>query len=532
MMDAFRKMPIGIQDFEKLRTNGYLYVDKTAYIYRLISRGKPYFLSRPRRFGKSLLLSTLKAYFQGKKELFDGLAIAGLEKDWIEYPVIHLDMSIGSYTSVEKLLDVLVGKLKPYEQEIGYTHTTSDLPSRFQELIMQTAAKAGRRVVVLIDEYDAPLLDTLDNIDLHDEIHKHLADFYLTLKGSDAYLQFIFLTGVTKFAQLNVFSKLNQLDDISLQDPYAGICGITEEELLHNFQPELHALAAYNDQTYDEAVAEMKKRYDGYHFARKSPDVYNPFSVLRVLDTKTYRDYWFKTATPTALVKLVKQQRLPVSEIERGVWAREKDIEDFRVGKSSLIPFLYQSGYLTIEGYKKEFNTYTLGFPNEEVRYGFYEELLLQYAPASGESEFTPNAFLEELYAGDVDSFMNRIRALFASIPYSTADGGTRGEDFYQSVFFLLFRLLGQYSQMEVASARGRADLVVTAPDTLYVFEFKMMNSGTAEDALQQIDDKGYAIPYSAGTRKVVKIGAEFSEEERTVSRWVQSVQTGKIISL
>jgi hypothetical protein len=341
------------------------------------------------------------------------------------------------------------------------------------------------------------------------------------LKSVDAHLKFLFLTGITKFAQINVFSQLNQLDDISLQDDYAGICGITEEELISNFQPELHALAAYNDQTYDEAVAEMKKRYDGYHFARKSPDIYNPFSALKVLNTKTYRDYWFKTATPTALVKLVRKQGLSVSEIERGVSASESDIEDFRVGQENLTPFLYQSGYLTIKGYDPEFKEYLLGFPNEEVTYGFYENLLLQYAPESTASEFKPKAFIKELYAGHVDSFMNRIRALFASIPYSTADGGTRNEDFYQSVLFLLFRLLGQYAQMELASARGRADLVVTAPDTLYVFEFKMMNSGSAEDALKQINDKGYAIPYSAGTRKVVKIGAEFSEAERTVSRWV-----------
>jgi hypothetical protein len=520
-MEALRILPVGIQSFEDLRTNGYLYVDKTAYIYRLVSRGKPYFLSRPRRFGKSLLISTLKAYFQGKKDLFEGLAIAELEKDWIEYPVIHLDMSIGSYTSVEKLLEVLGQKLESYEQAMGYISNTKDLPSRFQKLIARTAAKTGRKVVVLIDEYDAPLLGALDNTVLHDEIHKHLGDFYLALKGSDEYLRFIFLTGITKFAHLNVFSKLNQLDDISLQDSYAGICGITAEELLNNFQPELHLLAKNNEQTYEEAVAEMKKRYDGYHFTRKSPDIYNPFSVLNVLNTKEYRNYWFKTGTPTALVKLVKQQGLSASNMERSIWARESDIEDFRVGQDNLIPFLYQSGYLTIKGYKKEFNTYMLGFPNKEVMYGFYENLLLQYAPKSTSSEFMPGAFLEDLYAGNIDSFMNRIRSLFSGIPYSKSDGGIRNEDFYQSIFFLLFRLLGQYAQMEQASAKGRADLVVTAPDTVYVFEFKMINSGTAEDALKQINDRGYAIPYSAGTRKVVKIGAEFSEAERTVGRWV-----------
>jgi hypothetical protein len=240
-----------------------------------------------------------------------------------------------------------------------------------------------------------------------------------------------------------------------------------------------------------------------------------------VLNTREYRSYWFKTGTPTALVKLIKKQGLPASYIERGIWASESDIENFRIGQDNLIPFLYQSGYLTIKEYKKEFDTYILGFPNKEVMYGFYDNLLLQYAPTSDSSDFTPASFLSDLFAGDVDSFMTRIRALFAGIPYSKEEGGTRNEDFYQSVFLLLFRLLGQYSQMEQASAQGRADLVVTTPDTIYVFEFKMMNSGTAEDALKQIDDKGYAIPYSAGTRKVVKIGAEFSAEERTVSRWI-----------
>jgi hypothetical protein len=521
MMEDLRDMPIGIQSFEKIRTGNYLYVDKTAYVYKLVRTEKPYFLSRPRRFGKSLLLSTMEAYFLGQKNLFEGLAIADLEKNWIEYPVFHLDMNVGTVNSMESFMRTLDSNLRDLEQKWGKDPSDDAPETRLKGLVKRAHEQTGRRVVVLIDEYDKPLLDTIDNKDLHELIYAQLGGFYAMLKSVDAHLRFLFLTGVTKFAQLNVFSQLNQLDDISMQSPYACICGITEEELLSNFQPELHALAENNDQTYDEAVAEMKKRYDGYHFARKSPDIYNPFSALKVLNTKTYGDYWFKTATPTALVKLVRKQGLPASEIERGISAREKDIEDFRIGQENLIPFLYQSGYLTIKGYKKEFDTYQLGFPNEEVTYGFYANLLLQYAPASDNSEFVPDAFLEELYAGNVDSFMNRIRALFAGIPYSKSDGGTRNEDFYQSVLFLLFRLLGQYSQMEVASARGRADLVVTAPDTVYVFEFKMMNSGTAEDALKQINEKGYAIPYSAGERKVVKIGAEFSEAERTVSRWV-----------
>jgi hypothetical protein len=521
MMEALRKMPIGIQSFEDLRTNDYVYVDKTAYIYRLITMGKPYFLSRPRRFGKSLLLSTLKAYFLGRKDLFEGLAIAELEKDWLTYPVFHLDMNVEKVIDMKSFRSALDTNLRKIEKDWGKNPAEKTAAARLLGLIERAYEQTGRKVVVLIDEYDKPLLDTIDNSKLHEQIYIQLGGFYATLKSADEYLKLLFLTGITKFAQLNVFSQLNQLDDISMQEPYAAICGLTEEELLSNFQPELHALAKKRKQTYDEAVAEMKKRYDGYHFTLESPDIYNPFSVLNVLHTKAYRNYWFKTATPTALVKLVKEQGLSASEIERGVSASESDIEDFRVGQENLTPFLYQSGYLTIKGYDPEFEEYLLGFPNEEVTYGFYENLLLQYAPASTASEFKPKAFIKELYAGKVDSFMNRIRSLFAGIPYSTADGGARNEDFYQSTLFLLFRLLGQYSQMEVASARGRADLVVTTPDTLYVFEFKMMNSGTAEDALEQINEKGYAIPYSAGTRKVVKVGAEFSEEERTVSRWV-----------
>ncbi|MDR0895818.1 MAG: ATP-binding protein [Prevotellaceae bacterium] len=520
-METSRILPIGIQDFEYLRTNNYLYVDKTAYIYRLATTGKPYFLSRPRRFGKSLFLSTLKAYFQGKKELFEGLAIVEREKDWIQYPVFHLDMNVGKVTDVASFMSTLNTNLRDLEQEWGKNPDDETPAARLDGLIKRAHRQTGRKVVVLIDEYDKPLLDTIDKSDLHELVYDYLGGFYAVLKSADAHLRFLFLTGITKFAHLNVFSQLNQLDDISMQEVYAGICGITEEELLHNFQPELHALAKKNKQTYPEAVAEMKKRYDGYHFAFESPDVYNPFSVLNVLNTKAYRSYWFKTGTPTALVKLVRKQGLPASYIERGVWARERDIEQFRVGQSNLIPFLYQSGYLTIKEYDDEFETYTLGFPNKEVMYGFYENLILEYAPASETSEFMPKAFLKELYAGDVDSFMNRIRSLFASVPYSREEGGVRNEDFYQSVLFLLFRLLGQYAQMEQASAQGRADLVVTTPDTIYVFEFKMMNSGTAEDALKQINDKGYAISYATGTRKVVKVGAEFSEKERTVNRWL-----------
>ncbi|MDR0894451.1 MAG: AAA family ATPase [Prevotellaceae bacterium] len=370
MMEALRKLPIGIQSFEKIRTGNYLYVDKTAYVYKLALLETPYFLSRPRRFGKSLFLSTLKAYFQGKKELFEGLIIAKLEKDWFEYPVFHLDMNVDKTIDMLSFISILDTNLRDLEEVWSKDPAEETPAARLKGLIKRAHEQTGRKVVVLIDEYDKPLLDTIDKKELHEQIYAQLGGFYAMLKSADEHLKFLFLTGITKFAQLNVFSQLNQLDDISLQDPYAGICGITEEELLHNFQPELHALAENNGQTYEEAVDEMKKRYDGYHFARKSPDIYNPFSVLNVLNTKVYRDYWFKTGTPTALVKLVKKQGLPASYIECGVRARESDIEEFRVGQDDLVPFLYQSGYLTIKEYKKEFDTYVLGFPNEEVAYG------------------------------------------------------------------------------------------------------------------------------------------------------------------
>ncbi|MDR0988647.1 MAG: ATP-binding protein [Prevotellaceae bacterium] len=521
MMETRRKLPIGIQSFEELRTGGYLYVDKTAYIYQLATEGKPYFLSRPRRFGKSLLLSTIKAYFQGKKELFEGLAIAELEKEWMEYPVFHLDMNTaGTSVDMDTFRNVLETNLQKLEQQWGKNTFESTPASRLVGLIERAHQQTGRKVVVLIDEYDKPLLDSLDNPLLHDSIHKDLGGFYAVLKTADPHLQFVLLTGITKFSQVNVFSKLNQLIDISIRAPYTGICGITEAELLANFQPELHALAENNHQTYDQAVAEMKKRYDGYHFARKSADIYNPFSVLNVLKSGEYDNYWFQTGTPTALIRQLETGRYSVPKIENGIYASADELYNYRIESDNLIPFLYQSGYLTIKSFEADINLYVLGIPNEEVKYGFYKELLAVYVPTYKESDFASGLFVRDLRNGDVDGFMNRLKALFASIPYSVSQE-RRDEYYYQSICFALFSLMGEVAQMEVQNAQGRADLVVTLPHTVYVFEFKMMGSGTAEEALAQINDKGYAIPYSAGGRRVVKVGAEFSEKERTVGRWM-----------
>jgi hypothetical protein len=521
MMETRRKLPIGIQSFEELRTGGYLYVDKTAYIYQLATEGKPYFLSRPRRFGKSLLLSTIKAYFQGKKELFEGLAIAGLETEWMEYPVFHLDMNAGTAFDLQTFESTLEANLASLENKWGKDASETTFSTRLLGTIERAHQQTGRKVVVLIDEYDKPLLDTLDKPELYNAVHERLGGFYAVLKTADPHLQFVLLTGITKFAQVNVFSKLNQLIDISMVEEYAGVCGITEAELLANFQPELHALATKNEQSYAQAVAEMKKRYDGYHFARISEDMYNPFSVLNVLKNREYDNYWFKTGTPTALAKLVAKHGISISIIEKEVVVSQNGIEQFRVGSDNMLPFLYQSGYLTIKGYRPLTRNYVLGFPNDEVKYGFLEELLPLYVPKSGNIDFMPSLFIEDLYAGNVDAFMQRMRALFADLPYTTESGGMRKEDFYQTSLYLLFTLMGEYVEMERASAQGRADLILKLPDVVYVFEFKMIGSGTAEEALAQINDKGYAIPYSAGGRRVVKVGAEFSEKERTVGRWM-----------
>jgi hypothetical protein len=466
-----------------------------------------------------LLLSTLEAYFRGKKELFKGLAIEKLETEWTEYPVFHIDLNIGIYNRVETLGCNLRAFLK--EQEVVYGYTSSDdedLAVRFYTLLQTACRQTGKKVVVLIDEYDKPLLDTMHNEPLLTEMRAVLRGFYGVLKSADPYLRFLLLTGVTKFAQVNVFSGLNQLRDISLDREYNGLCGITETELIADFQPELHALAQSEGVSYEQTVAEMQKRYDGYHFARNVEGVYNPFSVLNTFVSKEYRYYWFKTGTPTFLTKLVAKNDLSIPSMENDIYASQTDIEEYRSGEDNMIPFLYQSGYLTIKDYQPQTGTYILGFPNEEVRYGFLNALLVQYVPKAKDSDFNVARFVNELQAGRIDDFMSRCRAFFASVPYGQKE---KTENYYQTTLYTLLTLIGQYVEMEKQSARGRADMVVTTRDTVYLFEFKMAGNGSAEDALRQIDEKGYLIPYSAGNRRVVKIGAEFSEEERTLGRWV-----------
>jgi hypothetical protein len=517
-----RRLPIGIQDFEKLREMGYVYVDKTAYVYRLASEANPYFLSRPRRFGKSLLLSTFKAYFQGKKELFEEaegrprLAIADLERDWVEHPIFHIDMNVEKYDSPAALESAFGTNLRPLEEKWGRVPEEITGPARLMGLMRRACEKTGRKVAVLVDEYDKPLLETMEDPELNEELRRGLKAFYGTLKTADPWLRFVFLTGVTKFSQVSVFSDLNQLRDISLDRDYAGICGITEGELVGNFERELRILAEDNRMSYEEALAETRKRYNGYHFARDSEGVFNPFSILNTLSSRDFRYYWFQTGTPTFLIKLLQNADFELRDFAGGISIAARSINDYRIQGGSPVPLLYQSGYLTITGYDRDMDKYLLGFPNEEVKYGFLEALIPQYLPDQ-RNDFFIGDFVEDLRNGDAEGFMTRMRAFFSSIPYELND---RTERHYQAIFYVAFTLMGQFVTAEQRSAAGRTDAVVTTRDTVYVFEFKLAGSGTAEEALRQIDDKGYLLPWSAGGKKLVKVGAVFDPATRTLGEW------------
>jgi len=516
-MEQIRQLPTGIQSFEVLRSQGYVYVDKTAMIYRIASTYIPYFFSRPRRFGKSLLLSTFKAYFDGRKDLFEGLAISELETKWEQYPVLYLDLNAERYESVEYLEARLSANLDKWEELYGKNEREKTLSLRFEGVIERAYKKTGKRVVVLIDEYDKPMLSAILDKELSKSYRTIMKAFYGVLKSSGEYLRFLFLTGVTKFAQVSVFSDLNHLVDISIEDMYATICGITKNELLQFFTPELKQLAEKQNLTFDEAVAQMTQQYDGYHFALQSEGMFNPFSVLNALKFGNFRNYWFQTGTPTYLVDLLKESDYDLRLLIDGIEVKPSAFTEYRADANNPVPMIYQSGYLTITGYDKEYDMYILGFPNEEVRYGFLEYLLPYYtAVTTDASGFHIASFCKELKAGDTEAFMERLKVFFAGMSYEL---NNKNEKHYQAIFYVVFTLMGQYVQPEVRSAKGRADAVVKTKDYIYVFEFKL--NGTAEEAMQQIDDVGYLIPYQKDGRKLVKVGVEFSKEERNISRFI-----------
>lgn len=516
-MEQIRKLPIGIQTFDKLREGGFLYVDKTAMIYQIASTSTPYFLSRPRRFGKSLLISTFEAYFQGRKDLFQGLAIEQLETKWEQYPVLHLDLNARKYETAADLTAMLNQYLEKWELLYGQEKEDRSPEERFAYVIERACTLTGKQVVVLIDEYDKPLLQAVLDENLLDEYRKTLKAFYGVLKSADRYLRFVFLTGVTKFAQVSVFSDLNQLNDISMKSPYAALCGITKEELVKTFLPELERLAKRRGISLQEVIDLMERQYDGYHFHPEGVGMFNPFSVLNAFDAEEMGYYWFQTGTPTYLVDLLKQSDYDIRLLIDGVEVLASAFSEYRAETNNPLPMIYQSGYLTIKGYDDDVKLYTLGFPNDEVRYGFLNFLVPYYTNVSNdETGFHIAKFMRELKSGDVEAFMERLKIFFSGIPYELSDDTERH---YQVIFHVVFTLLGQFIRSEVRSSRGRADAVVHTPTAIYVFEFKL--DGTADAALKQIDEKGYLIPYTLDGRKLVKVGVNFSKETRNIDEYI-----------
>ena len=508
--------PIGIQNFEKIRNDGYLYIDKTALMYQMVKTGSYYFLSRPRRFGKSLLISTLEAYFQGKKELFTGLAVERLEKDWIKYLILHLDLNIEKYDTPESLDNILEKSLTAWEKLYGAEPSERSFSLRFAGIIERACKQAGQRVVILVDEYDKPMLQAIGNEKLQKQFRDTLKPFYGALKTMDGYIKFAFLTGVTKFGKVSVFSDLNNLDDISMRKDYVEICGVSDQELHENLDIELHEFAETQGLSYDKLCTKLKEYYDGYHFTHNSIGIYNPFSLLNAFKYKEFGSYWFETGTPTYLVKLLKKHHYDLERMAH----EETDaqvLNSIDSESTNPIPVIYQSGYLTIKGYDERFGIYRLGFPNREVEEGFIRFLLPFYANVNKvESPFEVQKFVREVETGDYDSFFHRLQSFFADTTYEVI---REQELHYENVLFIVFKLVGFYTKVEYHTNNGRVDLILQTDKFIYIMEFKL--NGTAEEALQQINNKRYALPFEADGRKLFKIGINFSEKTRNIEKWV-----------
>ena len=522
------KYPIGIQDFEQIIQDGYVYVDKTDLVYKLVKGGKIYFLSRPRRFGKSLLVSTLKYYFQGRKDLFKGLAIDSLATEWQEYPVFHLDFNGINFTQSGALEETICAFLEEAEKKYGIETSKKQYGLRFMEILKTAHEKTGRRAVVLIDEYDKPLLDVLDTNykgiqDVQElpleEIHRNiLKGFYSVFKLADQDLQFVLLTGVTKFSQVSVFSGFNQPDDISLNGDYESLCGITKEELLTVFDEPIHDLAKKLKISYEEAVRRLKKKYNGYHFSENLTGVFNPFSILNCFKNLSMRNFWFASGTPTYLVRLLVHFNENINELIGRYYAAPQFI-DYKADVERPLPMIYQSGYLTIKDCMIEDNTYLLDFPNEEVRDGFIDAIACGYfkdfrtEPTSWVIDVT-----QSLRTGDTAKFEKQMTALLSSISYrfQRKQDPMECERYFQYTFFLIVKMLAFYNTVaEKATSEGRIDCVVECPNYVYVIEFKMNSS--AEAALQQIEEKGYTKPYAADPRTVICLGINFSSQTGTL---------------
>ena len=512
------KYPIGVQSFECLRSEGFVYVDKTALMYKMVQEGRCYFLSRPRRFGKSLLLSTLEAYFLGKKHLFEGLAVEQLETEWKEYPVLHLDLNAKPFTKVQDLHDLLNDQLTIYERQYNSIATDTTSEGRFRQLIRAAKQQTGCNVVVLIDEYDKPILQTIGNEALQDEFRNALKAFYGVLKSADADLRFTLLTGVTKFGKVSVFSDLNNLRDISMSAHYSDVCGISEAELHTYFDDVVEEFASHNNQSKDEAYEELRKRYDGYHFSPGTSGMYNPFSVLWTLSEGSYGSYWFATGTPTYLVELLKKNNFKLDDLSK-LEVTQDDLDSIHRADINPIPVLFQSGYLTIKDYNADFGLYVLDYPNEEVRQGFVKFLLPYYVYCQQSQQAAlVSKFVMSLRSGDANRFMQLMQSLMADTPYELI---RELENHYQNVMYIITKLMGFYVQAEYRTSRGRIDLLIGTDQYIYIIELKF--DGSAEEALAQINSKDYALPFATDGRTIVKIGANVSKDTRNVDEWVIS---------
>ena len=517
-----RFLPIGIQDFEKLRTGNYLYVDKTPLIYELTRTSTPYFLSRPRRFGKSLLLSTMEAYFLGKKDLFKGLALEKLEKAWTQYPVLKISFGVNSYENNERLKSRLDSIVSENESRYNIEKKSDNPAERFANIIREVSEKYNQKVVILIDEYDKPILDALYT-DFEEQNRQELRSFYSPLKDSDKYIRFLFITGITKVSHVNIFSGLNQLDDISMYEDYSDLCGISQEELERYFEPEINALAEKQKVSVEMAKEKLAKMYDGYHFTYEVDGVYNPFSLLKCFKQRSFDSYWFDTATPTMLIKTLEKKPSDLLRYTKPIIIQESAFKNYDPESENVLPVLYQSGYLTIKDYDNDSELYTLGIPNREVEKGLFEIIIPKFTTiTTDELGLSIENFRQSFIHADIEKLMNLLKAALADIP--TILKKNQCENYYETVTHVIFRQTGFSVVSEFQSIAGRSDIVVTTKDSLFIFELKMDKGRAFEEvaaeALSQIDTGGYADRFAVSGKQMYKVGVVFSSDGKGLCGW------------
>lgn len=515
---AIRQYPLGIQTFSEIINKKMLYIDKTAYIYNIAASGKYFFLGRPRRFGKSLLVSTMQSYFEGKKQLFRGLAIEKLESEWTEYPVLHFDMSGGKHMDAEQFEQYLGYRLEEEEKKWGIAIHVNGANNRLIELINTAYDKTGKQVVVLVDEYDAPMLDVVHETDCLDKLRNTMRNFYSPLKYCDPKLRFVFLTGITKFSQMSIFSELNNIKNISMDNEYAAICGITEEEMLTQMSDDIDALAQAQGIGREEAISKLKDNYDGYHFSAKSPDMFNPYSLLNCFADNEFNDYWFSSGTPTYLLNMMRKYEVMPTDVITRVEADASEFDAPTENMATIMPLLYQSGYITIKDYNRAYNYYTLDVPNKEVKVGLTKALIPSYVTRNTlATTNTARRIAQALDKRDMDGALRLLQTFLGTIPYCE---NTNYEGHYQQLLFVVFSLLTDFLvDVEVHTPNGRVDIVLLTRTDLYLIELKL--NKTAQEAMRQIDLKDFRQRFALCGKPVTKVGINFDAEKKTISNWV-----------